>query len=127
MIVTVSSRTSRKIRTVSQAYGPARLFWKTNESSRRTNKRIMVIDTQRVTGRNVRFGSDLKLWRSVAAESLTFDFRENSHFTDIVRIITRHTCGWIGYIGAMRGDPISVVNTTCASKAFRINSFLIDS
>ena len=79
-----------------------------------TNKRIVLIDKQGVTGRKTEYlsipyrsivrysiesagtfelDSDLKLWLSSTAEPLTFDFRKNAHVADIVKIITRHTCG----------------------------------
>lgn len=78
-----------------------------------TNKRIVVIDKQGVTGRKTEYlsipyrsivrysiesagtfdlDSDLKLWMSSTAEPMTFDFRKNSHVADIVKILTRHIC-----------------------------------
>lgn len=79
-----------------------------------TNKRIIVIDKQGVTGRKTEYmsvpyrsivrysvesagtfdlDSDLKLWLSSTAEPLRFDFRKNSHVADIVKILTRYVCG----------------------------------
>ncbi|MCO8125021.1 PH domain-containing protein [Stieleria sp. TO1_6] len=78
-----------------------------------TNRRIIVIDKQGVTGRKTEYlsipyrsivrysiesagtfdlDSDLKLWLSSTPEPLTFDFRKNDHVADIVKIITAHTC-----------------------------------
>lgn len=78
-----------------------------------TNKRIIVIDKQGVTGRKTEYlsipyksivrysiesaghfdlDSDLKLWLSSTKEPITFDFRKSSNVADIVKIITRHTC-----------------------------------
>ncbi|MCD0460929.1 PH domain-containing protein [Roseiconus lacunae] len=79
-----------------------------------TNKRVIVIDRQGVTGRKTEFLSipyrsivrysietagtfdldaDLKLWLSSTAEPLCFDFRKSNHVSDIVKILTRHVCG----------------------------------
>ncbi|MCS7467116.1 PH domain-containing protein [Stieleria sp. ICT_E10.1] len=79
-----------------------------------TNKRIIVIDKQGMTGRKteylsipyrsiVRFSiesaghfdldSDLKLWLSSTHEPMTFDFRKAENVADIIKVITRHTCG----------------------------------
>lgn len=78
-----------------------------------TNKRIILIDKQGVTSKKVEYQSipyksivrysiesagtfeldaDLKLWLSSTAQPLTFDFRKDDHVTEIVKIITRHTC-----------------------------------
>ena len=78
-----------------------------------TNKRIIVIDKQGVTGRKTEYlsipyksivrysiesaghfdlDSDLKLWLSSTKEPLTFDFRKSSNVADIVKTITRYTC-----------------------------------
>lgn len=79
-----------------------------------TNKRIIVIDKQGVTGRKTEYmsipyrsivrysiesagtfdlDSDLKLWLSSTAEPLVFDFRKDNHVADIVKILTMHICG----------------------------------
>ena len=79
-----------------------------------TNKRIILIDKQGVTSKKVEYQSipyksivrysiesagtfeldaDLKLWLSSTAQPLTFDFRKDNHVTEIVKIITRYTCG----------------------------------
>ena len=79
-----------------------------------TNKRIIVIDRQGVTGRKTEYLSipyrsiirysvesagtfdldaDLKLWLSSTPEPLAFDFRKTGHVADIVKILTRHICG----------------------------------
>ncbi|MCC9600347.1 PH domain-containing protein [Stieleria sp. JC731] len=79
-----------------------------------TNKRILVIDRQGVTGRKTEFLSipyrsivrysietagtfdmdaDLKLWLSSTAEPMCFDFRKSGHVADIVKILTKHICG----------------------------------
>ena len=79
-----------------------------------TNKRILFIDKQGVTGRKTEYmsipyrsivrysiesagtfdlDSDLKLWLSSTAEPLLFDFRKDSHVADIVKILTKYVCG----------------------------------
>ena len=78
-----------------------------------TNKRIIVIDKQGVTGRKteylsipyrsiVRFSiesvghfdldSDLKIWLSGTHDPMTFDFRKAENVAEIIKVITRHTC-----------------------------------
>jgi hypothetical protein len=78
-----------------------------------TNRRIIVIDKQGVTGRKteymmipyksiIRFSvetagnfdldSELKIWLSSTAQPLEFDFRKTAHVQDIVQIITNYTC-----------------------------------
>ncbi|KAA5542117.1 PH domain-containing protein [Roseiconus nitratireducens] len=78
-----------------------------------TDKRIIVIDKQGVTGRKTEYmsipyrsvvrysiesagtfdlDSELKLWLSSHADPLTFDFRKTGHVADIVKILTTHTC-----------------------------------
>ena len=78
-----------------------------------TTHRIIFIDKQGVTGKKtdyvsipyksiVRYSvetagtfdldSELKLWLSSHSEPLCFDFRKTGHITDIVKIITQHTC-----------------------------------
>ena len=78
-----------------------------------TNKRIIVIDKQGVTGRKTEYLSipyrsivrysiesagtfdldaDLKLWLSGTKDPLSFDFHKTAQVTDIVKILTRHTC-----------------------------------
>ncbi len=79
-----------------------------------TNKRIILIDKQGVTSKKVEYQSipyksivrfsiesagtfeldaDLKLWLSGTPQPLSFDFRKDSHVTEIVKTITRYTCG----------------------------------
>ncbi|MEO1618256.1 MAG: PH domain-containing protein, partial [Planctomycetota bacterium] len=76
-----------------------------------TNRRMIFIDKQGVTGRKTEYlsipyrsivrysvesagtfdlDSDLKLWLSSTPEPLKFDFRKNNHVADIVKIITRY-------------------------------------
>ena len=78
-----------------------------------TNKRIIVIDKQGVTGRKTEYlsipyksivrysiesaghfdlDSDLKLWLSSTKEPLRFDFRKAANVAEIVKVLTRHTC-----------------------------------
>ena len=78
-----------------------------------TNMRIIVIDKQGVTGRKTEYLSipyrsivrysiesagtfdldaDLKLWLSGTKDPLSFDFHKTAQVTDIVKILTRHTC-----------------------------------
>ena len=78
-----------------------------------TNKRIIVIDKQGVTGRKTEYLSipyrsivrysiesagtfdldaDLKLWLSGTKDPLSFDFHKTAQVTEIVKILTLHTC-----------------------------------
>lgn len=78
-----------------------------------TNKRIILIDKQGVTGRKTEYvsipyksivrysiesaghfdlDSDLKLWLSSTYEPIKFDFRKGANVAEIVKAITRYTC-----------------------------------